>query len=37
LQRLGKIRRVLKDGGRVAVSLRPIEKMKKFAVTGHDF
>ncbi len=31
------ISRVLKDGGRIAVSLRPKNKMQKFAVTQHNF
>ena len=31
------IRRVLKDAGRAAVSLRPKEKTQKFALTQHNF
>jgi ubiquinone/menaquinone biosynthesis C-methylase UbiE len=37
LQGLGEIRRVLKDGGLAAVSLRSKEKMQKYAVTKYDF
>ncbi len=37
MQGISEIRRVLKDGGRIAVSLRPKEKMQKFAVTQHNF
>ena len=37
LQGLGETRCALKDGGRVGVSLKPKEKMKKFAVTDYDF
>jgi hypothetical protein len=37
LQGLREIRRVLKDGGLAAVSLRSKEKMQKYAVTKYDF
>lgn len=37
LQGLREIRRVLKDGGRAAVSLRSKEKMQRYAVTKYDF
>jgi ubiquinone/menaquinone biosynthesis C-methylase UbiE len=37
LQGLGEIRRVLKDGGLAAVSLRSKEKMQRYAVTNYDF
>jgi ubiquinone/menaquinone biosynthesis C-methylase UbiE len=37
LQGLSEIRRVLKDGGLAAVSLRSKEKMQRYAVTKYDF
>jgi arsenite methyltransferase len=37
LRGLGEMRRVLKDGGLAAVSLRSGEKMQKYAVTKHNF
>ncbi len=37
LQGLGEIRRVLKSGGRAAVSIRSKDKMGKHAVTKYDF
>lgn len=37
LQGLTEIHRVLKHGGRAAISIRSAEKMGKYAVTKHDF
>jgi len=37
LQGMGEIRRVLKNGGRAAVSIRSGEKMANYAVTKYDF
>jgi ubiquinone/menaquinone biosynthesis C-methylase UbiE len=37
LQGLSEIHRVLRDGGRAAVSIRSGEKMGKYAVTKYDF